>query len=112
MHTLLSHPAILLISLSTASGILLHDTRLDSAQAMSVSLPAVMANYEVGIKFNNFGTDSHIHNEESSTAQVISELKTPSPRLQPRSNEDRKYLLQKYAARGYHSFDNYNLPLA
>jgi hypothetical protein len=103
--------AIILLSLSTATGVLLHDTRVDKAAVASLVTPAGVA-YDPAAKAPNFNNDLHAHDERSSSIeQSIRDLKTENPRIQPRTNEDKKYLMQKYAVRGHHAFDNYNLPL-
>lgn len=106
------HPLIVIASLSTASGVLLHDTRLDKMAVTAISTPVAAPNYEsVNNKTINFSADLHTHTERHSLAQVVNDLKTPNPRLQPRGGDDKKHLMQKHVARGQHAFDSYHLPL-
>jgi len=109
----ITNPIAILLTFSTATGVLLHDMHIDKAAVTALSLPSSLATYEANNnnKLVSFSTDLHTHTERNSLAQVVHDLKTPSPRLQPRQNDDKKHLLQKYATRGHHAFDNYNLPL-
>jgi hypothetical protein len=111
MFTSFINPTAILISLCTASGVLLHDMRIDKAMTTALAAPSNQAVYETGSKLVNFTTDLHTHTERSSFSQAVHDLNTQTPRVQPRNMEDRKHLLPKYAARGHHAFDNYNLPI-
>jgi hypothetical protein len=106
------HPILVLISLSTATGVLVHDTRIDKMAVTALSTPVAAPNYEsINNKAINFSTDLHTHTERHSLSQIVNDLKTPNPRLQPRGTEDKKHLTQRYVPKGQHIFDNYNLPL-
>lgn len=106
------HPLIVLASLSTASGVVLHDTRLDKMAITAITAPASSPSYEAGnVKIVNFSTDLHTHTERHSLSQVVNDLKTPNPRLQPRGTEDKKHLMQKHVPKGKQAFDSYYLPL-
>ncbi|HMH69988.1 MAG TPA: hypothetical protein VK502_01175, partial [Candidatus Saccharimonadales bacterium] len=91
-------------------GVLLHDTHVDKATAVGFSTPAVMA-YDANTKMASLGNDLHPHHERSSLEQSVRNFNTQNPRIQPRVFEDKKHLMQKYAMRGHHVFDSYNLPL-
>ena len=100
---------LLLTSLSTATGILLHDTRIDKAATIA-SLP-VTVTAELGAKMVHAApNDLHTHVERASVGHAASLLHT-SPSLTPRVYEDKKHLMQRYIGRGHHAFDNYNLPV-
>lgn len=108
---LLIHPLIIFTSLSTASGVLLHDMRLDKMAVTAISNTATSPTYEAGsVKLINLATDAHTHTERHSLSQVVNDLKTPNPRQQPRS-DDKKHLMQKHVPKGKHVFDSYYLPL-
>jgi len=100
----------ILVSLSTASSVLLHDMRLDKAAAAALSMPVVSATYESNNKLVSFGGDLHTHIEQSSLSQTVRDLKTSDPSTQPRT-DIKKYLMQKRIMRGHHAFDSYNLPI-
>jgi hypothetical protein len=93
------------ISLTTTSGILVHDTHIDQAVA-AVAMPAILASYDTTSKL---GAESHTHVERTSLSQTVTTLNSRAPGMQPR--EDRKHLMQKHVARGHHAFDSYNLPI-
>ena len=103
------NPLAILMSLSTATGVLIQDMHLDQA-ATTLTMPAAMANVDTTKTANLGGTD-HTHIERASASQAIVHLNSRSPGIQPRTFEDKKHLLQKRVMRGHHAFDNYNLPL-
>ncbi|HEU5122118.1 MAG TPA: hypothetical protein VFT59_04685 [Candidatus Saccharimonadales bacterium] len=97
----------IVLSLSTASGVVLHDTRLDKAAAVALAAPVAYAQYE-GAKPLPFG-DAHTHVERTAFSQVMHAYQSSAPGMQPR--HERKHLLQKHIPKGHHAFDNYMLPL-
>ena len=103
------NPLAILMSLSTATGVLVHDMHLDQA-ATTMAMPAAMANTDTTKTANLGGTD-HTHVERASVSQALLHLNSHNPRIQPRVFEDKKHLLQKRVMRGHHAFDNYNLPI-
>lgn len=105
-------PIVISISLATAFGIFVHDSRIDKATAAAIALPAVVVTYHLSSVMTLLGSDAHTHTERGSLAQAVLDLKAQNPRLQPRSSEDKRHQLQKYAARGYHPFDSYYTPFA
>ncbi|HET6746677.1 MAG TPA: hypothetical protein VFH06_01050 [Candidatus Saccharimonadales bacterium] len=96
-----------LLSIGTASGIFIHDTKLDKATATFLTAPTVQYDLSGKPVITN---DTHPHAERTSFSQAMRSYQTSTPGIQPRS-EDRRHLLQKYAPKGHHAFDNYNLPL-
>ena len=98
------------LSLSTATGIFVHDTKIDKA-VTALSLPPIVATTAaVATAHAMLSGTPHTHSERMSFAQAVHDLKSQNPRIQPRSN-DKKHLLQKRVAKGHHPFDNYNLPI-
>lgn len=110
MFTQIINPIIVAMSLSTSVGVLLHDTRIDKMTATALSLPSLVTYADVD-KVSGFKSDFHTHVERGSLTQAVQDLKAQNPRIQPRENTDKKHLMQKYAPKGHHAFDNYNLPL-
>lgn len=101
--------AAMLISLVTASGIFLHDTRIDKAATTAFTNPAIiLTDANSTDKLMNW--DAHAHEERSSFSQMIREVENTTPRIQPR-DDHKKHLLPNRVARGHHPFDNYNIPL-
>jgi len=109
MFAQIINPIIVAMSLSTAAGVLLHDTRIDKMTATALSLPSLVTYADVD-KVPYLKSDLHNHIERGSLSQAVNDLKAQAPRIMPRS-EDKKHALPKYVARGHHAFDNYNLPL-
>lgn len=107
LATILNSLAVLM-SLTTATGIVVHDTHIDGASSALLSLPSVAGNTD-DTPASRLTSDLHTHIERLSFSQAVRNLQGTSPRLQPR-NEDKKYAQQKNA-RGYHPFDAYTLPL-
>lgn len=100
---------LVLTSLATATGIFLHDTRID--KATTVAAMPITISAEVGAKMVHAApNDFHTHVERASVGHAASLLHT-SPSLMPRAQEDKKHLMQRYVGKGHHAFDNYNLPL-
>ena len=84
----------IMLSLSTASGVLIHDTKIDKATAAAIAPLAVTANYETTDKLKISG-DPHTHSERGSLSQAVRDLKQQNPRLLPRAVEDRKHIVQR-----------------
>jgi hypothetical protein len=110
MFTFLINPILAIMSLSTATGVLLHDTRIDKATVTALALPAAVVSLDGSSKLAGISGDLHTHTERTSLSQAVHDLKGQTPRILPR-NEDKKHTLPKFVARGHHAFDNYNLPI-
>lgn len=94
MYPLLINPIPLLLTLSAAFGVLIHDTQVDRAASTIMSTPvAIVSSGESGVssKMN----DLHVHSERVSVPQNVDELKTSQPRTKPRDGDDKKYVVQK-----------------
>ena len=98
----------ILVSLATATGVLFHDVRVDKLMSVLLSMP-LTSSYEANPRAISF-SEFHTHSEQVSSESVRSATQTSG--IPPRSNEDKKYLLQKHTAKGHHFFDNYNLPMS
>jgi hypothetical protein len=105
MFSSLLHSLAILISLTTTSGILVHDTHIDQAAA-AIAMPTVLASHDTTGKL---GAETHTHVERMSVSRVVTTLNSHTPVTQPR--EDRKHLMQKHVSRGHHAFDSYHLPI-
>lgn len=109
MFSAILNPLAILMTFSTATGVLVHDMHIDSAATTALAMPANLEHYDT--TRINLGSDQHTHVERGSMARAIIQLQGENPRVQPRTTEDKKYLLQKRVMRGHHAFDNYNLPI-
>jgi hypothetical protein len=109
MFTNFINSLAILVSLSTASGILVHDTHIDKAAMTVLSLPSMLDHYDTAGKLSGLA-DAHTHVERSSFARTANAFASNTPSIQPRS-DDKKHMMQKHVARGHHAFDSYNLPI-
>lgn len=108
-----------IISLLTATGVFMHDGRVDKAAmtAMASPLVAVEAGANspasVASKFADFlRVDGHTHPDHNAAARsLMTAFAHQSPSIPPRGNEQKKHLLQECEPRGRHAFDNNNLPI-
>lgn len=97
------------ISLFTATGVALHDTKVDRAFATTINSPIMsqsIASPGEGFK----GSELHTHVERTSFAQAVHDIQSGAPRINPRGDH-KKHVTPKAVVRGHHAFDNYNLPL-
>lgn len=104
--SLLITPLSIFLSLSTASGVFIHDMKIDRVALTAISAPMAFAG---SIHMVNFAHDLHTHAERGSLQQV-GEASNHTPLIQPRSN-NRKYLSQKNHGLGHQPFDSYRLAL-
>jgi len=91
-------------------GVLVHDTKIDQFTTAYLAVPSIASSYDGSNPPLKLG-DPHTHTERVALSQLTRSLALESPRMQPRSQEDKKYVLQRNVARGHHAFDNYNLPV-
>lgn len=112
MFNLILNPMLIALSLSTATGVFVHDMKLDKATVVALALPSVVASYDAAAKLAQLAPDLHAHSERGSLSQAIHDLKASNPRVQPRTNDDKKHLMQKHVSRGTHPYDAYYVPLA
>lgn len=102
---------LVVLSASTAIGVLVHDTHMDKAAAIAFTFPLAAIGFDgASGKASDLSGTSHTHIERASLSQLVQDLKGANPRITPRDT-DRKYMLPKYVTRGHHAFDNYNLPI-
>lgn len=110
---LLVTPLSIFLSLSTATGIFLHDTRVDKATLTVLSTANSSPSYQAAnTKLVNYATDSHTHVERHSLSQSLHEVRGDNPRIPPRLGNEKKYVSQKNLGLGHNPFDSYALPLA
>ena len=110
MQSSLINSFIVMISLATASGVFLHDTRIDKAASVAI-MPLDQLGVETGAKLvHTSPNDLHTHVERTQLGHSSPLLHSLAPSIAPR-NEDKKHLAQKVVPKGHHPFDNYNLPI-
>lgn len=107
LHYQLFQRTLIIFSLVTSVGILLHDTKVD--QAAKLALPAVLIGYELSTHIPKLGNEGHTHIERVSIGNAVRDLHAGMPRITPR-DEHKKYALPKYA-KGVQAFDGHYMPL-
>ena len=100
-------PLTMLVSLSTACGVLLHDTNIDKAFMTVLSTTNSVSNGSEETGKIKPGSNPHTHVHGVTLADTFNEGKS-HPRVAPRNN-DSKHIHQKRVARGNHIFDGYRL---
>lgn len=93
----------ILLSLVTATGVFVHDARIDKVTNISNSTHLAQSN-EASI-----AAEPHVHPENSQ--RTLRGFSYQSPSIQPRENKSKRYLMQNAEPKGRHAFDNYNLPV-
>lgn len=111
MFNLILNPMMIALSLSTATGVFVHDMKLDKAATVAFALPTAFAAFDTAAKLAHLAPDLHAHSERGSLTQAIHDLKSSNPRVQPRAHDDRKHLMQKHVSRGTHPYDAYYVPV-
>lgn len=101
-------PFAVMLSLSTSTGILLHETKIDKFASLTIMATVATATAH---KTVNLDTMPHTHVESGFLESASSELRSKNPNQNPRRDEDKKYRMQKRVSRGTHLFDSYHLPL-
>jgi hypothetical protein len=83
-----------IVTLLTTAGILFHDTQIDRATAVALTLPAATAISYAAVDSSIKSSESHTHVERASAPSHISGVRAMIPRVQPR-DDDRRYLQTK-----------------
>lgn len=97
MFPLLINPLPLILTLTTSFGVLLHDTQIDRATITALTIPAIIASYgsaDTALK----ASEGHTRTERVSVA-------SGEPRVQPRGNDDKKYVIGKKFRASLHGSD-------
>lgn len=111
MFQILLSPFAVILSLSTGTGVLIHETKVDKVTALSMIPTSTIQQSASHSKANLLSSTPHTHVESAFLESASSQLRSKNPNQNPRRNEDKKYLLQKRVVRGFHLFDSYYLPL-
>lgn len=109
MFQIIISPLFILLSLSTSTGILLHETKVDKLATLAMATPAKAAKKLSSGKL--LESMPHTHSDAGTFESSSRELRTQSNGMAPRRDRDEKYRLQKAVPRGYHLFDSHHLPL-
>ncbi len=98
-----------MLSLSTSTGIILHETKVDKLTVLAVSSPVRVA--KKVSKGGLLDNTPHTHSDTGVIESSARELRTQKPSTTPRRDRDEKYRLGKKVPRGFYLFDSYYLPL-
>ncbi len=109
MIQLLISPLFILLSFSTSTGVLLHETKVDKLATLALAHPVTAAKKLSSGKL--LESMPHTHSEAGTLQSSSREFRTQSHGMAPRRDRDEKYRLEKMVPRGYHLFDSYHLPL-
>lgn len=101
-------PFAVILSLSTSTGIFLHETKVDKLAVLAMANPIAAAQKVSGGSL--LDSMPHTHSESGLLQSSSREFNTKSPGITPRRDKDEKYRLKK-VSRGTHLFDSYHLPL-
>lgn len=96
----------ILLSLVTATGVFVHDARIDKVTHVSSYALKRTASAAADV---SLAAEPHVHPESSQ--RTLKGFSYQSPSIQPRENKSKRYLMQNASPKGRHAFDNYNLPV-
>jgi hypothetical protein len=84
------NPLLIVFTLSTTLGVLVHDTHLDRAATIAITVPFALATY-AAVDIKSDGGHTHV---ERMSGPKLNALRAAVPRIQPR-DDNRNYLLNK-----------------
>lgn len=87
------NPAAILIALVTTAGVIIHDTQVDRATTMALTLPSLLASYAV-VDLAVKSSDPHTHVERISGPKHH-HLRATVPRVVPRDDDKRHIATKK-----------------
>lgn len=100
------------LSLVTATGIFIHDGRIDRAAS---TFRPISAKHSTDSGTAGASADAglagHPHTHPEKASRALKNFSYQSPSINPRENRSKKYMLQNAEPRGRHAFDNHYLPL-
>lgn len=110
IETIIS-PLVIMLTLFTSSGMLLHETKVDKMASLSMFAPLSTTHFAAEETQGKLETTPHTHVERTSLNRASAELSGHIPTTTPRK-DDKKYRLQKKVPRGFHVFDSYHVPIS
>jgi len=90
MFPILLNPIPLILTISTAFGVLVHDVQLTHV-AEAASIPAISVGFVAASEIAHKFSDQHTHVERMNLGRSSSN----QPSIQPRNDQDKKYISQK-----------------
>lgn len=98
----------IVLSLLTATGVFIHDARIDKATfghgSAHYKRNVIASGTDIGLQ-----SDAHVHPEK--IQKTLRGFAYQSPSIHPRETKHKRYMLQNIEPSGRHAFDNYNLPI-
>ncbi|HRN90235.1 MAG TPA: hypothetical protein PK543_00935 [Candidatus Saccharibacteria bacterium] len=91
MLPLTLNPLPVLISLTAAFSVLVHDSQIDFAAMTALAVPAAIITGDV-VGLNLAEAGQHVHAERSSGSRAIRNTQAATP---PRNENDKKYVAQR-----------------
>lgn len=86
-------PLIILFTIATSIGVLVHDTHIDKASTVALTLPVIAVGYGIANAVDFKTNDPHTHTE--TVTENLKRLVTAQPRLQTRFTDEKSYLSNK-----------------
>lgn len=93
MPSITTYPISIVLSSAVIMGIFMHGTQIDSAASISMSIPAIIAEYKKGT-VDLSKSDQHPQAEISSFSESTHAVGS-QPSTQPNKDNDKKYIMQK-----------------
>lgn len=90
--TYLITPLSIFLSLATASGVFIHDMKIDAVTLTAIAAPVVLA----GGAHLALAGEHHTHAERGSLSQMVNDVTGKNPLFQPRSaHKNKKYITKR-----------------
>lgn len=100
---------VITLSLLTATGVIIHDARIDRAASASL-LKRVASKHAPAQVDAGITSDPHTHPHQS--GKTLNGFTYQNPSFPTRAQQRiKKFMQQNQAPKGRHAFDNHNLPL-
>lgn len=90
----LLNPLAVVLSISTASGVFVHDSNIDKATLTALN-PSIVRSADPAEGLKKLGNTPHTHDERGSLSQAVRDIKGQKPRIHSRNTEDREYVTGK-----------------
>ncbi len=107
----LTNIIIATISLLTATGVFIHDGRIDRAAVSTRPISAKHSSDSGSTGSSDSGLSGNPHTHPEKVGRTLKGFAYQSPSINPRENRLKRYLMQNYEPRGRHAFDNHYLPI-
>jgi hypothetical protein len=99
------------VSLLTATGVFIHDGRIDRATSSVRPTSAKHASDSGSTANSDSGLSGNPHTHPEKAARTLKGFAYQAPTVPPRESRLKRYMLQNVEPKGRHAFDNYFLPI-